>query len=296
MNKKWFAKCAAVFAAVVLSVTVLASCSGGGKPVLIRIPEIGSPTMPEEKEMSDPKDKKTASSAKQESKEEPKESEGGSSNESGLKKEDDGTARYYVNGELQKDGVYGDETGGYYYADAEGVIDMNRCEAVSSGGSEWNVINGKAMKVSTDSDQTLNSALKVAAKCTDSSMTKEQKLRACFDYLKTNFLEGVRHDPPYTEMDWPVVYADDIFVYGKGDCFSYGAAFAYLAKAIGYDDVYACNTGGHGWAEVEGKFYDPEWDMHHNEYNHFGVAPGDECDVNYTGGIMDGVDWMRIKI
>ena len=296
MKKKWFAKCAAAFAAAVISITVLTSCTGGGKPVLIRIPEIGSPTLPEEKEINDSKGKKTESASKKESKEESSESGAAASDENGLKNEGDGTARYYVNGELQKDGVYGDESGGYYYADAEGVVDLNRCEAVSSNGSEWNVINGKATKVSSESDETLNAALKVAAKCTDSSMTKDQKLRACFDYLKTNFLEGVRHDPPYNEMDWPVVYANDIFIYGKGDCFSYGAAFAYLAKAIGFEETYACNTGGHGWAEVDGKFYDPEWDMHHNEYNHFGVSPGDECDVDYTGGIMDGVDWMRIKV
>ncbi len=127
-------------------------------------------------------------------------------------------------------------------------------------------------------------------------MDRAQKLKASFDYIKTAYLEGVLHDPPYHEMDWPVVCANDLFIYGKGDCYSYGAAYAYYAKAIGYKEVYACNSGGHGWAEVEGKYYDPEWDMHHNEYNHFGVAPEDDCDVNYTRGLAPGEAWMRIKV
>ena len=67
-------------------------------------------------------------------------------------------------------------------------------------------------------------------------------------------------------------------------------------RRIGYKEVYACNSGGHGWAEVEGKYYDPEWDMHHNDYNHFGVAPEDDCDVNYTRGLAPGEAWMRIKV
>ena len=86
MKKKWFAKCAAAFAAAVISITVLTSCTGGGKPVLIRIPEIGSPTLPEEKEINDSKGKKTESASKKESKEDSSESGAAASDENGLKK------------------------------------------------------------------------------------------------------------------------------------------------------------------------------------------------------------------
>lgn len=206
------------------------------------------------------------------------------------------TAFYFSGGEIQKGGIVGSETDGFYYADDKGQIDLGYCDGVNSGGADWNVIEGKATKVESDSDKTLNLALKAVASCTDSKMTREEKLRKCFDYIKTSYLEGVRHDPPYTEMDWPIVYANDIYVYGKGDCYSYGAAYAYMGKAIGYTEVYACNSGGHGWAEIEGKYYDPEWDIHHNEYNHFGVAPEDPCDVNYSGTLVMGNSWMRIKI
>ena len=69
-----------------------------------------------------------------------------------------------------------------------------------------------------------------------------------------------------------------------------------MGKAIGYTEVYACNSGGHGWAEIEGKYYDPEWDMHHQEYNHFGVAPTDPNDVDYSGGISPGEPYMHVKV
>ena len=207
-----------------------------------------------------------------------------------------GKSYLYINSELQKGGVVGNETTGFYYADDSGMIDMGYCNAVNSGGSDWNVINGEAYKVVSESDAAMFATLQAVGQITNSGMTKEEKLRVCFDHLKEDYLEGVRHDPPYLEMDWPVVYCNDIFVYGKGDCYSYGAAFAYMARAIGYNESYACTSGGHGWAEVDGLFYDPEWDMHHNEYNHYGVAPDDPNDVDYSGGISPGAEWMHIRI
>ena len=201
-----------------------------------------------------------------------------------------------VNADLQPNSIYEDESGDLYYVNENGVIDKGYCDGVSVDGVDYNVINGVATPVADDSDSTLHSALQAVAKWTDSSMTKEEKLRKCFDTIKTAYLEGVPHDPPYREMDWPIVCANDLFIYGKGDCYSYGAAFAYIGKAIGYTETYACNSGGHGWAEIEGKFYDPEWDIHNHEYNHFGVAPEDDCDVKYVRGLAPGDPWMRIKV
>ena len=204
---------------------------------------------------------------------------------------------YYQNGERVTDAVVGSDEEGWYYAGADGVIDTGYCDGITYNDEAWNVINGRASRAETDGDMVLHRALQAVAKCTDSSMTKQEKLRAAFDYLKTAYLEGVRHDPPYQEPDWPIVYADDIFVYGKGDCFSYGAAFAYMGKAIGCEECYACNSGGHGWAEIEGLVYDPEWDMHHPEYDHFAVDyDNNATDVNYKGGIAPGAEYMHVAV
>ena len=44
----------------------------------------------------------------------------------------------------------------------------------------------------------------------------------------------------------------------RGDCFGFGCAVAYLADAVGYTS-YAVSSGGHGWAEVNGRVYDANW-------------------------------------
>ena len=211
---------------------------------------------------------------------------------------EDGVEHYYIDGMLQTSTVVGDDENGWFYVDENGEKDGGYCDALTVDGAEWNVIEGKATRVEDEWDECLHSALYHVGQCTDSSMSREEKLRAAFEYCKRDdvFLEGVLHDPPYNEMDWPVVCANDLFVEGMGDCFSYGAAFAFIGKAIGYEECYACNTGGHGWAEINGRAYDVEWDMHHQEYNHFGVAPEDDCDVAYFTSITEGVDWMYVRV
>ena len=151
--------------------------------------------------------------------------------ENGLAVYNDGNMRYFINGEAQKDGIVGSEWDGFYYADADGLINSKYCDGITVDGTDWCIIEGKASQVFSEDDKTLLAACKAIAKCTDTTMDRAQKLKASFDYIKTAYLEGVLHDPPYHEMDWPVVCANDLFIYGKGDCYSYGAAYAYYAKA-----------------------------------------------------------------
>lgn len=147
---------------------------------------------------------------------------------------------------------------------------------------------------SEDAQAVMEAARKAVRKCTHKGMKMEEKLRVAFDYLKDNYLEGVRRDT-YTGPDWPVVYAKDLLIDGKGDCFSFGASFAYMAKAIGYEEVYACNSGGHGWAEIDGKIYDPEWATHSDKYSYYGMSYDEPCDVAYADSLGDE-DWMHVKI
>lgn len=151
-----------------------------------------------------------------------------------------------------------------------------------------------AEKKAVDNDEILGYAREALKKCTDSSMSKEEKLKKAFKYLQNNYLEGIVR-PTYTGNDWAKVYAKDLFVGGKGDCFSYGAAFAYMAKAIGYTESYACNSGGHGWAEINGKIYDPEWSMHSRQHSYFGMSYDEPCDVAYKGAI-GWADWTHVKV
>ena len=192
--------------------------------------------------------------------------------------------------------IIGNDADGYYYVGSNGQVDNNYCDGVTVNGEDWNVICGVATKVVTESDKTLHLACKDVAKWTNSSMSKEDKLKVCFDSIKSDYLEGVRHNPPYREDDWHIVCANDIFVYGKGDCYSFGAAFAYVGRAIGYTESYAINSGGHGWAEINGLIYDPEWSMHSSKSTYFGLRYDEKVDVPYASAISDGAEWKRKKI
>ncbi len=157
-------------------------------------------------------------------------------------------------------------------------------------------VNGKAMEgMSPESLATLQRAQAIVASITNDSMSMETKLQVCFDYVKT-YQESRPRMPHYTGMDWPVIYANDMFVNGSGNCCSYAAAFAYMAKAIGYEEVYCCNSGGHGWAEINGLVYDPEWSKWHHTYNYYALSYDTPTDQDYKGAIGAGKPWMRIKL
>ncbi len=206
------------------------------------------------------------------------------------------TYYYDADGNMQKNAIVGNAEDGYCYAGATGAIDFGYCDGVRYKGEDWNVINGKATKVSGESAKTQHKALKLVAKLTNSSMTKEQKLRKCFDHLKVSYTEKNPRVPHYRGNDWPIIYANDILDNGVGNCFSYAATFGYMARGIGYTNVYACNSGGHGWAEIDGKVYDPEWARHRSGYSYYGMSYNEPCDVNYKAGISAGYSWNRVKI
>ena len=207
------------------------------------------------------------------------------------------TYYYDANGVIQKNGIVGSDSDGYRYADSTGAIDTAYCGVVTSKGVTFNVINGNATKVKTEADKTLSRAIKEVGKCTNKSMSKSQKLWAAFQYIKEAYIERVPRTPSFHGTNWHIIYANDILEDGMGDCYSYGAAFAFMAKAIGYTNVYACNSGGHGWAEVDGKVYDPEWSRHHSSPgSYYGVGYNDPCDVDYKGGISAGEWWMHVKV
>jgi len=212
----------------------------------------------------------------------------------------DGKTYYYSkNGVLQKNGIVGSDSDGYAYADKNGVVDYSYRGAVTQNGTDWIVEDGKAYKVKDDEDRTYFRALKLVAKVTKSSQSKSEKLRACFDYLQSDssgITEMNPRIPDYTGMDWMILYANDIFVDNQGNCLSFAAAFAYMAKAVGYKNVYGCNSGGHGWAEIEGLIYDPEWGMHNFTYSYYGMSYDEPCDVPYAAGIAPGEPYMHIRI
>ena len=183
----------------------------------------------------------------------------------------------------------------YYFKDSgemavQEVLSINGKREGFSGAGDW---LGEKSGAFLDA---YGKAVSFVQKNTDSSMTKEQKLRKCFDTIRDTFYEKNPWIPHYTGTDWAEKYASAGFDSESGNCFTFGACMAFAARAVGYDEVYACSSGGHGWAEIGGEVYDPEWTKH-AAGNYFGrpLKKGDS--PNYLGAVTrSGDSWTYRRI
>lgn len=135
---------------------------------------------------------------------------------------------YDKNGTIQKNGIVGTKSEGYYYADANGVC----CES-------------EEMRLAAEFLMT---------KATGS--TPNERLKTGFNYLARKIPYYRSYDHPKKASDMPK-QAIDMFTEERGNCFKYAACFACMAKACGYRArVVVGTTPGygtwtpHGWTEV----------------------------------------------
>lgn len=142
---------------------------------------------------------------------------------------------------------------------------INGIKLDKNGRAVYNSAGLAKLKVMVKANQVLESVINY-------KMTKEQKLRAAYNklikYRYRNFGPFLKSDPA-----WDVTYATRMLFNGSGDCYCGGAAIAYLANAAGYTTVYAESSGGHGWAEIDGKFYDPNWAFVTGKPNDYFAVP-----------------------
>lgn len=124
----------------------------------------------------------------------------------------------------------------------------------------------------------LTKAAKTVQGFTNDKMTKKQKLRKAFDYAK-NHLRSYNRGGFQSGGSWDVFYAGIAFDTRRADCYSYAAYFAYLANAVGYKAT-VVSSGGHGWAEIKGKVYDPNWSKYSRIDSYFGMS----YDLSGVGG------------
>lgn len=160
-----------------------------------------------------------------------------------------------------------------YYLNENGVL-----QARKKNGKYYHA-NGKAMDgIQAQDFETLQTAKSIVSRITSPQMTREQKLKTCFDWVisKPYITYRVFGNSP----GWPAVYANDHFLRAGGNCHADAAAFAYLAKALGYQNVYVCvdsdgsGGNGHGWAEINGLVYDPLFAEAKNYGANYGVPYG----------------------
>ena len=143
-----------------------------------------------------------------------------------------GGKRYYYNssGVLQKNGIVGTKSEGYYYADSNGVC----CESEEMRlAAEFMMNNCKGN-------------------------TLQERMKSGFMVLAKTFPYSRSYDHPKKASDIGPL-AVDMFKNKKGNCFRYAACFATIAKIAGYRTrVVVGTTGGnpHGWTEV---LVDDQW-------------------------------------
>ena len=70
--------------------------------------------------------------------------------------------------------------------------------------------------------------------------------------------------------------ANEIFERRRGNCVPYACALAYMAKVIGYRNVYVCSRGTkaenlHTWTEINGIVYDSYFAKRRNVNKYYGI-------------------------
>lgn len=120
---------------------------------------------------------------------------------------------------------------------------------------------------------------------TDESMTRDKKLRVLFDYVVTNYKYLARPLVSKSATGWEPEYALFFLKNGKGNCFSFAAAYCLLCRELGLLSYTVVGTSGgspHGWVEIplDGSTYmfDPELQWYYNNrtkknYNLFKMLP-----------------------
>ena len=123
---------------------------------------------------------------------------------------------------------------------------------------------------------------------TNDAMTRDEKLRALYHYVRDNFSYLRRDLVSKDQTGWEAAYAEEFLRLGLGNCYSFSATFCLLSRELGlpaYTVVGGLgeNNSPHGWVEIEldGTVYmfDPqlEWRYLHDYgrtgYDLFKVLP-----------------------
>lgn len=144
-----------------------------------------------------------------------------------------GSNTYYFNskGILAKGEIVGDSKTGYFYVDETG------CKVTSTE---------------------IQLVVNFIRQHTDDSMTREQKLYACFAYLSRNY-PYLRDYVVPTDASRFTYYCIDMLTNNHGNCYRCAATFATVATVLGYKARVTCgqvtNLQGdgftiHGWTEL----------------------------------------------
>ena len=149
-----------------------------------------------------------------------------------------------------------------YCAGADGYFLKN----AYSGSLYFNAA-GRYTSGNAELDEYVLAALRDA---TNKDMTRDERLRAMYDYVRDSFTYLRRHYYKTGDVGWATQEALTMYSTGRGNCYCYAAAFWAAARALGYDakivsGTYGADEAPHGWVEIlrggERYTYDVEIEM-----------------------------------
>ncbi|MCR4605266.1 MAG: hypothetical protein K5639_04630 [Eubacterium sp.] len=112
---------------------------------------------------------------------------------------------------------------------------------------------------------------KVIHKITNASMSVVQKMKKAYDWERKNYY--IKGSPKYVYSSHPdVYYGYQMMSSGHAACYGWGAYYAYLANACGAKKCAFVSSGGHGWAEVNGRVSDPNWQFEDKGKSYFNFS------------------------
>lgn len=135
------------------------------------------------------------------------------------------------------------------------MVKNKRVNGIKLGADGKAKLNTKRAKRKT---KLMARCAKIMDQYTKPGQSKANKLKKAFQVAKKKYPRKNIHHWRKSK-DWDIYYAEYIINHRNGDCYCQGAFLAYLANAIGYSNVKAISSGGHGWAQIDNKVYDPNW-------------------------------------
>ncbi len=137
-------------------------------------------------------------------------------------------------------------------------------------------VYGKAVESLTPAGVvTFQKAQAVVQTITAPTDSPADKLYKCYLWMEKfpymqyrTMVEGLNISPD----DWDVIFADDIFDANAGCCVSLSCAFAYMAKACGFESVTICSDTKHAWVDIDGRLYDPLFAKDRNFSKNYNAA------------------------
>lgn len=138
--------------------------------------------------------------------------------------------------------------GGYlYYVDEDGRF----AQDTEIGG----IYLGSDGRYTSGSEELDALVAEVLAPICEENETREEMLRAAFNYVRDSFEYLRRNYYAVGETGWEVEEATTMFSTGRGNCYNYAAAFWALARGLGYDATAVSGTMGwdyepHGWVTI----------------------------------------------